>query len=319
MKAYRKLIAKIWGLILIFTPLGASQCIDDKPMTVSGTASCYGRPLPNSKVSLNHQIGFVVNRIGATFTDADGHFSITGNALDTSRNSASEGLLIAGSLLFFFQFDYAEPGTNERSFSVGQWEPRSIDGLQGKINLGNFKADSDSCQRYMLFYDVWQDFIRRGGSTEFRFHVSAEERITSKVPFAEWGTIRIPFGFKMTAEIAKHEFGHVIRNIFDGDKAHFEEDVEAYGGFEPHSCDEPTSLQFAFNEGWASFWAGECLTSDANGPKDIEGNVASAIRGLQVRCESGDKEMLDVLFRHPGVIHTYEEFEAAHEKLYNCP
>ncbi|CAN8061935.1 unnamed protein product [Agarophyton chilense] len=318
MKAYQRNVLLKWLLVLIVVVPVVSQCQLEEGISITGKATCNGRAVPHSKMSLNHIIGFVVNQIGETFTDENGDFSVSGSALDTSRNSASRGLRVAGFIEIMFEFDFFEPGDSRRTFGVGQWKAIPVQQFEGNVDLGIVEADSASCERYLMFYDVVQDYKQRGGVEKIEFFVVAEERISSRVPYAYMTHVRVPEGFELTREIAKHEYGHVIRNYFDGDEAHFKEDVEKYGGTEAHTCDTETSEQFAFNEGWAYYWAAQCLVSDANGSKCIEGNVACALRAMQVRCASNDKQMLEVLVQNRGRIHSYEEFAQAHQLLYNC-
>lgn len=47
---------------------------------------------------------------------------------------------------------------------------------------------------------------------------------------------------------------------------------------------------------------------DANGPKDVEGNVGAALVKFQADCSLSYKEMWAVLEDHPALIHSYAEF-----------
>ena len=88
-----------------------------------------------------------------------------------------------------------------------------------------------------------------------------------------------------------------------------------------HRCGQVTNEGFAFNEGWASFWAGGCLGSHyGSTTKDytIEGNVAKLIRVLMLRCGSTYRQLVEVLEKNKGGIHSYKEYATAHNDLHSC-
>lgn len=78
-----------------------------------------------------------------------------------------------------------------------------------------------------------------------------------------------------------------------------------------HTCSENTNRGFAFNEGWAHFWSGECPGTYGDDPTDycIEGNVATALRNLKNSCGMSDSRMVDILWNNKGKIHCFDEFE----------
>ena len=45
---------------------------------------------------------------------------------------------------------------------------------------------------------------------------------------------------------------------YDGSYGHFLVDAARYIYTRNHDCGKQTNNGFAFNEGWAEFWAGEC-------------------------------------------------------------
>ena len=84
-----------------------------------------------------------------------------------------------------------------------------------------------------------------------------------------------------------------------------------------HSCKKRTNYGFAFNEGWAEFWAESCLGYHSTDYK-VEGNVASALDRLRRRCRSSYGRMVNVLRRNRGRIHNYPQYAYAHKRLYGC-
>ena len=114
--------------------------------------------------------------------------------------------------------------------------------------------------------------------------------------------------------VARHEFAHAFRHAFDGDLGHFLGDVVAHNYLRHHSACDKTGLGFAFNEGWAEYWARDFAPAPscpglASDDFEVEGNVAAALTELELRCTGGDRRlMVDVLRAGPGVIHSFQEF-----------
>ena len=84
-----------------------------------------------------------------------------------------------------------------------------------------------------------------------------------------------------------------------------------------HSCRKRMNRGFAFNEGWAEFWAGSCLGSSSTNYR-IEGDVASALQRLMRQCGNSYRRMVNVLRRNRGHIHSYPQFATAYRRLYRC-
>jgi hypothetical protein len=97
-----------------------------------------------------------------------------------------------------------------------------------------------------------------------------ENAPTAGVPFSPYTDIFWPAGYSPTKNIgtttkpvirsvAQHEFAHTVRHALDGDTAHFLLDSGRFWYLRSHSgssC-EQTNHGFAFNEGWAEYWADE--------------------------------------------------------------
>ena len=101
--------------------------------------------------------------------------------------------------------------------------------------------------------------------------------------------------------------------IQDGSLAHFLRDVVRFGYLRSHTCSTTSNLGYAFNEGFAEFWADECRypSSFGSSPTDytIEGNVANALRNLKRSCGLSDRQMVDVLRRNAQRIHSFQDFQ----------
>jgi hypothetical protein len=146
---------------------------------------------------------------------------------------------------------------------------------------------------------------------------------SSGVPFARYVTIHWPPRYPPGTnpgefETTSHEFAHTVRHAFDGSAAHFYADVIDFKYLQRHSpCKRVSSSAFAFNEGWAEYWARDfgpapnCPGIPATDFR-VEGNVAAALDSLDRRCPGVDRpQMVDVLRRNRGRIHSFEDFRRA--------
>lgn len=132
------------------------------------------------------------------------------------------------------------------------------------------------------------------------------------------------YNLAIRQRVAKRQIpGYTVSSLIifqDGTFLHFLYDVVRFTYTQTHYCGKNTNKGFAFNEGWAEFWAGSCYNTYGNSPTDYtrEGNVAKALRALRNRCGSSDGQMVDVLQRNQGSVHSYDQYAAAHNKLYGC-
>ncbi|HEX6971874.1 MAG TPA: hypothetical protein VF234_06625, partial [Limnochordia bacterium] len=109
--------------------------------------------------------------------------------------------------------------------------------------------------------------------------------------------------------------GHVIRHGFDGDFGHFLGDVATYNYLQNHEPCLHSNGGYAFNEGWAEYWAQDFAPApDCGRPGDMEteGNVAAALTDLANNCAADQRKlMVEALRNNPGTIHSFAEFKAA--------
>ena len=112
---------------------------------------------------------------------------------------------------------------------------------------------------------------------------------TSGVPFTPYTDVFWPGNYApirnigtadapVMRSVAQHEFAHSFRHQLDGDKAHFLYDSARFWYLRSHSgtsCDS-TNHGFAFNEGWAEYWADE-----------VPDNPVLQLAGLQHRAQRG--------------------------------
>ena len=121
-----------------------------------------------------------------------------------------------------------------------------------------------------------------------------------------------------------HEFGHTIRQSLDGDFTHFLFDVVRFLYTRQHSPTDchNTNNGFAFNEGWAEFWATDWGASPPSAPcppatnTQQEGDVAARLFGLS-NCPGVSRAgMVAVLRANPRAIHSFPDFETALRRVF---
>jgi hypothetical protein len=145
---------------------------------------------------------------------------------------------------------------------------------------------------------------------------------TAGTPFTLYDEVWWPSGKAAIASngtsVARHEFAHVFRHIFDGSMGHFLTDAAQYAYPQTHSGSKcvRTNSGFAFNEGWAEYWAGS-LDPGGVCPGDpntgtIERNVAWMLQNVQNYCRISRGRMAQVHREHR--MHTIDEFT----KALNC-
>ena len=138
---------------------------------------------------------------------------------------------------------------------------------------------------------------------------------TSGVPFSPYTDVFWPAGYSPSA--AQHEFAHTVRHALDGTRAHFFVDTARFWYLRSHSgssCDS-TNHGFAFNEGWAEYWADDVQKTPCPNPNDfsIERNVAVELKRLQInQCVGVNRaRMVEVLAQNRGRIHSMADFSNA--------
>lgn len=143
------------------------------------------------------------------------------------------------------------------------------------------------------------------------------------------GTKERGTGLALGYETAFHEFAHSFRHAYDAPRqpfagpAHFFGlDVPYWEYAQQHDPCKKTNSGFAFNEGWASYWAGKY--ADGKAPAcggdgrdySVEGNVTAALHRLQRLCGTTRAGMVALLAAAGPAglptqpVHTFDQFAA---------
>lgn len=182
----------------------------------------------------------------------------------------------------------------------------------GPIILGD---DGDwSCGNFYHAMKVYEDYrsVRGGehpppGAIQVQRYAAP---VSSGTPWADRHYIHWYTSDPSSQTRIAHEFGHTIRHHLDGEDAHFLWDAERfrYARSEGHNACSVTEPGFAFNEGWAEYWAKTGGCGSLTGDWSREGDVAVALSNLEL-CV-GRSGMVQVLIDAGwNTIHSYPEFE----------
>jgi hypothetical protein len=258
-------------------------------------------------------VEWVGSRVDQDFTDAAGNFSMT-----TPESEDN----------YFVRMALRDAkGVHLRDFwGINDW---SVDTEQKRNNVRtrdygglvfSTAGQSHKCAIWAGVRDAYEDYREQVSISGFPWggvEIQADA-VTAGVPFTPGTSILWPGGFPVgyggggDDSITRHEFGHVIRHGFDGDFGHFLGDVVTHNYLQNHEACNRTGLGFAFNEGWAEFWAEDFAPApDCGRPGDMEteGNVAAALTELMANCAGNQRRvMVEVLQRNPGTIHSFAEF-----------
>lgn len=243
------------------------------------------------------------------------------------QNIGSFNLDSNGGFAFTVQGDghlYVEVSTTNGNANVrdfwslsGDWsaDTATRDTNGGTVDYGLQGVPGYECQVWNAFRGASQGYVHDVGSLPPYGQVGVEYGApTAGVPFSPYDQTWWPGNYPTMQSghsVAQHEFAHTFRHTFDGDFGHFVYDAVRFWYMQNHSdtsCTD-TNSGFAFNEGWAEFWAGD-VNSPCGNATDYgnERNVAAALQALQNRCGLSRGRMVGILAAHPGAIHSFPEY-----------
>jgi hypothetical protein len=188
-------------------------------------------------------------------------------------------------------------------------------------DLGTSAPECAIWQNAHEAYKIYRDKVG-GFPPSPDYDISIE--IASGKPWTTLSTTHWPFNTQPDFTQSKHEFAHSIRHTLDGDDAEFYQDVMrfAYARLNHDGCYE-MNHGFAFNEGWAEYWADSwwpapyCNKEIYNHENtEREGVVAMALSQLSNCAGVGQAGMVSILRINPGTIHSLQEFYSAFQRTF---
>lgn len=289
----------------------------------TGKILCNNIPLKYVKVSLiDYDYPLWDETFGTSTTDINGNFEISGSATDVSGWDYPDPYL---------KIEYIYTSSTYGNLDIKDvytvlstaYDTTSIVSFSSLITFGTINLNNEKCKTYLNMLSAINDYYSRTllklPMTTLNIHLN--QILAAGVPYTAYQTINVPIGWNNSNGLdyatSKHELAHAIRHTYDGDEYHFLADVATYNYLQHHNCNSNTNLGYAFNEGWAAFWEGSCLTNTGS-IYTIEGNVAYGLRRLKTKCISSDKKFINVLKSYPGQIHSFDDFNNKHYLTYGC-
>ncbi len=183
------------------------------------------------------------------------------------------------------------------------------------IDYGTQVVPGAECRLWRAFKSAADGYRADTGTSSPAGTVTVfDNAVTSGVPFTPYTDVFWPGGYA-PVPTAQHEFAHSFRHQLDGDKAHFLLDSGKFWYLRSHSSNSCASTNhgFAFNEGWAEYWASEVSGNRCPNAQDysIERNVALELGRLQSACRVTRGRMVQVLVQNRGRIHSMSDFSNA--------
>ncbi|HEY1451588.1 MAG TPA: hypothetical protein VGF47_11610 [Solirubrobacteraceae bacterium] len=311
----------VLGALLLIT-LRAGVADASVSFEVKGEWTCDNRgtvtPLAGARVELWRPGGistlWIDEKLGATHTNANGAYSFSVRA-DDNFDLYSKVVM---------NDDQGVHLGNWYSFSDYDTETQTTGSHAGIVNLGNWQishengAGTPTCAAFQGAHNAYQNYKQlMGVAPPDSSYLINWDYPCCGVPFTLLDVTNWPGGYETGYgpkdpdggyAVNFHEFAHSVRHSLDGGSLHFLYDAARFGYPKSHELCLLSNEGFAFNEGWAEFWAHTPATCGDGTNFNQEGNVAAALTGLE-KC-ADRKTMVRVLALNPEAIHSYAEFKA---------
>ena len=291
----------------------------DWQVTAKGCVKCYNDNMSNVKVYLKDKDLILDDTMATSRADENGCFSMTGKGRDGFSDKPDPYIRVE----YEYVGTYGEMEVEGIIFGINKDGNSKERSYQSTIDFGTLTFQSINCKAYVMFYKAMADFRARAqvNVPYKRLHVRTGVILDGGTPYSTTDVVRIPNNYPVNSvdlETAKHELAHTVRHSLDGSLAHFAWDATRFWYLRTHTCGTKSNEGYAFNEGWAEFWANECFGTYGGKTTDYEyeGNVANALRKLKSDCVSNDEKFIKVLKK--GGIHSFSDFNNRHKELYGC-
>lgn len=285
------------------------------------------QPLRGAQVEVfRYRSDWFDDRVGGTYTDDDGRFSL-------DMYASIDGDYYARLRLYSPEAQ-VQDADNSSVWSIDT--PRQTN-RGGLIDVGSHYVSRDDGKGtpraavWQGFHDAVIEFQGATGGPVPGGLVNVEIWRGHVTPLAFYSEVHWAHGYQ-TGEawnpyrVPMHEFAHVCRDVLDGDEAHWHWDNLSFLYGRKHSacqvlCGTEANAGFAFHEGWAEYWSNDttCCPGDTTN-QNIEGTVAHHLKRLASCREAGRSGMVKVLQRGTNLIHSAEDFRREYALLFpTCP
>jgi hypothetical protein len=208
-----------------------------------------------------------------------------------------------------------------------------------ELNLGNVTVKTNDCEIWRIGVKVLDDYhkVDLRSPPAKKLHIMRPGGVVVGTAYAFYDFVRVRTDYLKDENEANdrewtifHEFGHTVGHVFDSPDNinHWNCDNFRWAYARTHYGNEIFNMHYAFNEGWANFWARARQSSSALfnltdppvvGNEDwVELHVANALLKLEnelmtkkkMSKDQADRQMLDVLRKNPRTIHSLYAFKA---------
>ncbi len=319
----------------------------ERPAThVLGKLQCK---VPNAGGTLTGALPFVPINFGGQggTTKADGSFDIViapssdpnvlvtltyDGQVATSENGAAGAIQVASHLQVMDESHSARSGTVV---------PDIASRATGTLDLGIVVVSSLDCELWRIGANILKDYhgVKKAAPPGGQFRILRWSYVNFGTPYTLYDYVNIRTDLLgadgyVSAWIRErmlfHEFGHVVRDVFDGDLNHWNWDDFRWAYARSHDGTEIFNKQYAFHEGWGDYWSqaregARTPRGSANDPspdhldwnEDLIANrlleLAAMLKnsGGADTFDGADRILLETLENSPGAIHSIYEFEQA--------
>ena len=247
----------VW-LLLLFCTAAVVQGESVHRATATGTVKCFldgsFQPVPHVIVELHcHTKASDDTKVTEGRTSESGNFSLPMSSRKCFKSRSTWPRI---------KVIYNYSGT------YGNMEVEALHGKRYYTSTSkdlkiefDIKMKNKFCRAYTrLYHDGLKYYYNIVGNTPpySKLYVQPNSVIHGGVFHSSVYILRLSKRKDYVQSSARHEFAHTIRHSYDGNLYHFLGDVARYRYSQTHYCSKLTNAGFAFNEGWAEYWADEC-------------------------------------------------------------
>lgn len=293
---------------------------------LTGRLVCRSSDTGSSGGTTTNDLAYLRIRIGQYWavTDATGRFDITGDFPEPGS---------LGNLRLEYDATVTRgPSTGSRLLVMNEGHTSRADLVRAPqgttsgttLDLGTVTVQTGDCELWTLGTALLDHFHRATGNSPpaGELRIKRWGGVYDGTPYTFYDYIVLSADYVQDHDsrwqrrsTLAHEFGHSIRHAADGDMAHWNWDNFRWAYGRIHDGTEISNVQYAFNEGWASYWESTVtgsLPSLGGAPEAAamdwnERRVAHRLSSLGNAANAA--EMVRVLTANPGAIHDLHTFE----------
>jgi hypothetical protein len=331
---------KAWPhILLVVSGVVCQQVVipsDENLQTADLGLQPFTRIVGNLTCSAPDEWGFVtsalrmlpikIDGIQGTTDPATGSFSLSGSFTGTSVSLEMiyDGRITStvNATTISTRLQVMDEGHSTRTDTV----TRSGTPRDTTLDLGRVTLTSVDCEIWRIGTNVLEDYhVALGASPpagQLRVLRWSAVYVGSAYTYYDYVNLRTDWttdqrSASWRSNTLFHEFGHTVRHVLDGSQTHWDCDNFNYAYARSHDGSEIFNAQYAFNEGWADYWAQARqdfrvrvpTVHDASYTEWNENLIANKLLADSELRGSSDAFMVETLRENPKKIHSLHEFE----------